>query len=293
MNTLKQLNQVKQSGTLYLSQDTSGWISRIIGRNAQEDPSLMGYINGYFCRLQEILESDFETVEAFDQSKIDTELIKLIGGSTPIVMDRYLLNQLQCDRLELSRYANGSKGPRPGADSIQDQLESLTNTLSNETDVVLVDDGTFSGGSLAYAATILEKSGINISRSVCYFYNPAVAMENFEASVPLKNMIDWIDSRDLSILGGRYNSLSSGDIVTVPYMAPFSDGSSASLAGRNLFPEISRFLIESEYQLFEALDLLGINFGQLKSRGFVPPVLDGEIASDDLSLNKYFRTLLS
>ena len=290
MNNLK---QGKQKGTLYLAQDTSGWISRITGRNAQEDPSLMCYINEYFCRLQEILGRDFETVEAFDQNEIDNKLIELIGESTPIVMDRYLLNQLQCYRLELSRYADGSKGPRPGADSIQDQLQSLTNALFNETDVVLVDDGTFSGGSLDYAAKILEKSGINISRSVCYFYNPALEIDNLQAFQPLENMIDWIDSRDLSILGGRYNSLSSGDIVTIPYMAPFSDGGNASLKGRDLFPEMSQSLIESEYKLFESLNLLGVNFACLKGIGFVPPICKGDVPLDDLSLGDYFKKLIN
>ena len=289
MNTLK---QVKQNGTLYLAQDTPGWISQIIGEDVQDCNTSMRYINQYFCRVQEILGRDFETVTAVSQNEIDNKLIELIGESIPVVMDRYLLNQFPCNRLEFSRYADGSKGPRPGADSIQDQLEFLTNALSNENDVVLVDDGTFTGGSLQYATRILEENGIKISRSVCYFYNPALKIESLQAFQPLENMIDWIDSRDLSIFGGRYRNLDSGITVTVPYMAPFSDGKSASLAGRNLFPEISRSLIESQYLLFESLNLLDMNFAYLKGRGFVPPSCNTQTPSDDSTVREYLQMLM-
>lgn len=290
---MNNLIQEKQKGNLYLAQDTPGWISQIIGEDVQDCNTSMLYINQYFCRLQEILGSDFETVTAVSQNEIDNKLIELIGESIPVVMDRYLLNQFPCNRLEFSRYADGFKGPRPGADSIQDQLESLTNALSNEIDVVLVDDGTFTGGSLQYGADILEGIGINITRKVCYFYNPDFEINNLEAYQPLENMIDWIDSRDLSVLGGRYMNLDSDITVTVPYIAPFSDGENASLQGRDFFPEMSRSLIESEYRLFESLDLLGLNFAYLKSRGFVPPICKGDVPSDDLSLGNYFKNLIN
>lgn len=258
-------------------------------------------ITEYFRSIAQILQEEF-SVETFNEEYINRELKALLlqelaPHQAVVSLDRFLLrdNDSPIYRIGISRQSDGTKGPRQGYASIEEQIARLKKALPSDC-LLLMDDGLFSGGTMRYAVSELQKAGLKVEKIVVFAKNPNLSdIDNIpiKAVHELLHMKDWIDGRDLGLKGGTlqkkplvFHDGNEGLKVPVskPYMAPFSNGNSLSLDRSSNFLKISQLLLEKEREFLNAIQsLIGrtISIADLqKSRLPVPYHPDIPLALD-------------
>lgn len=301
---------------LYLTQETRAVLRRLcesLGQQLEPEQitKLQTAADTYFERIQAIFAETFPAIAAYPEEQITAELeqalteeLNQLPGAAVIRFDRYFLSESQLAdsyTFEFARKADGTKTPRQGSASIAEQLTQLKEQIGARP-VIAIDDGAFTGGSLRYGIGELVAAGIRVEKVVTFLGNPAVtniAIAEAESVPvrfvrPLENMIDWVDGRDAGIAaGGRPTNYSRRNKVAQAkgYMAPFSDGSGASLnASPDLIPT-SRALLQAEDTLLgtvEAVINKELRIKDMLRAGFPLPY------SPDLpknSLNSPFRAI--
>lgn len=255
MSNAPSINGTDESsrGVYYLTQDTRAISTVLTGnqtlsteqrKEIQECAdhlwiSLVGTIR----RMQQtVLTFSEESIQSALQSAVEKELRGT--DSAVLCLDKYLLRNEDTlpfpvlRGLDISRMADGTKAPRQGGEPIERQLDRLQTAIGKRP-IILVDDGVFSGGSIRYVLDLLRTRGLSVEKIIVYMGNPTMRQIggiDVSCALPLERCIDWVDARDLTILGGRPQRLSRNCRVATsrPYIAPFSDGSHASLNARGL-----------------------------------------------------------
>jgi FMN phosphatase YigB (HAD superfamily)/uracil phosphoribosyltransferase len=235
-----------KKSTYYLSQDTNSIFTRLArsinpNLNGAED-RIRELTEKLFKKIADEIRNAYANVLEFSEETIQQELTRLIQEQLAInselkvvCLDRYLLTKtdISIERFELARKADGSRVARQGAKTIPEQLKKLKERVGDNP-VILVDDGIFTGGTTCEAAKYLEQSGIKVESIVVFTQNPeTVTIQGIPiiSARKLTEMIDWIDSRDFTLLGGRLieTDEETRTATSSPYFQPFSDGSAASL----------------------------------------------------------------
>lgn len=264
-----------KSGTYYLLLDASGIARRLlsttvgmpeVGANTEILARTVSY---YEAALRRAFQDCFPHLKTFTLDEVDcrlTETIRRMLQRYPddavVCLDRYLLascEDIPVFRIEVNRMEDGSKIERPGAPSVEEQLQRVVAGTRGRR-VILVDDGAFSGGTLAYVVEELRRVGKEPRMLVVFLGNPdlrsigGVPLYAFEE---LRDCIDWVDSRDLGILGGRLQkrSRTGRSATALPYIAPFSDGRNASIPSRQL-SKISTQLLTAERTFLNDLETI-------------------------------------
>lgn len=245
-----------RGGTYYLLLDTSGIARRLlsttvgmpeIGANTEILARTVSY---YEAALRRAFQDCFSHLKTFTLDEVDrrlTEAIRRMLQRYPddavVCLDRYLLascEDIPVFRIEVNRMEDGSKIERPGAPLLEEQLQRVV-AGTRDRRIILVDDGAFSGGTLAYIVKKLRQVGKDPRILIVFLGNPdfcSISGVPLYALEELRDCIDWVDSRDFGLLGGRIQRRSRTGRVAVarPYIAPFSDGRNASIPsghGRN------------------------------------------------------------
>lgn len=262
-------------GTYYLTQDTraiaeilSGACTDLSGTQRQD---VCAVADELWEGIVRSLQQEFRNVMTFPEETIQRALIASLQEETRssenvvLCLDRHLLQSAKempfstLRGLQVSRMADGSKAPRQGSQPIDTQLDLLAEEINGRS-IILVDDGIFSGGSIRYMVGLLLERRMKIKSILVFMGNPAVREVNgidVRRIRSLDNCIDWIDARDLTILGGRPEKLSSKLSIASsrPYIAPFSDGRPASIDPRSL-RKISDGILGAQEYFFRELETI-------------------------------------
>lgn len=274
------MNQEKQN--YVITQDTIG-IQDKIGNFPQK------IANDYFESVVDIFRQNLQPVEKIEiraypeddiNQALEKKIIKKLSQDDDCIcvcLDRCLLTQFETDpkyqdrffRFGISRKADGVKIPRQGFSDFRIQLEKIASQIPDieKRRIILADDGLFTGGTIKAAKKLLEQIGVK---------DENIESVGFIGDLePVANLMDWIDLRDVSFLGGRVISISKSNRIALsePYIYPWSDGESASLDNQNLFG-ISLNLIRAQKELaLNWENILGrkITFKDLINRGLPLP----------------------
>ncbi len=282
-------------GIYYLTQDTRAIAETLTGSCTDLSPVQRQDVRAVADELWEEIERSIRQLsrnvmtftEETIQQGLTTTLEEEIGSSDSVALclDKYFLPSEKMSAaplrgLQISRMADGSKAPRQGSQPIDAQLDRLSQEI-NGRPVVVVDDGIFTGGSIRYVLGLLQERRIQIKSIVVFMGNPAVRQVNgidVRRVRSLDNCIDWIDARDLTILGGRPEKLSSRLSVASsrPYIAPFSDGRPASIEPRSLRKTSGEILGAQESFFRELETIIGkkITLRDSLRAGFPLPVCE-------------------
>lgn len=116
-------------------------------------------------------------------------------------------------------------GPRPGAASLDEQIENLLTTVGRQ--VALIDVGLFNGHTLREQVETLKRKGINVERAYVSIAN-APSDGTFEVRSAYRyNFNDWVENRDLLGFDGRKpNAISDEGYLIMPYFDHLEDWAS-------------------------------------------------------------------
>lgn len=236
----------------------------------------------YFSRMQSVLQEvlgDGIEVVGFQAQEIERRLAERVTTllledptSICICLDRFLLSTLEDEpelrqrlvRISICRNVAGDNLPRPGMPNLADQIAAIYARFPDilHRNVILVDDGLFSGRTIKRLLELFSNNGgaLTIRKIIGFIGNMSQLdpemIKVAEILQPEESLIDWIDIRDLGPLGGRLADRSkAGRVATsVPYLFPWSDGSAASLQDRPDFFEVSLSLIREFKTLIQAYE---------------------------------------
>lgn len=228
---------------------------------------------------------------------------------------------LQINRLIDSQGNILGIGPRPGAQAIESQINSLV-PYAKSRQVILVEDGSFTGKTLSYVLSLLNNKGINVSAVVIGFvFQKAkdVIRQNFAGDVfdieQIENPIDWMPDHDFypfipgggRVIGWRWQDEAmpiysrSGLTYSIPYLAQFCPITDwASIPAKDCW-RVSRFFLQKSYELFTAIHELNgrheLTIGDLTRtmpKVSAPAQLnDGYLLSPDTKVRDYLWGLIS
>lgn len=275
-----------KQGEYVLTEDTGSITRELYGQSRENDNAQ------YFRRLQEILacSSGNFAIRAFNEGQIESELsLRIMAildqdpSSVVLMVDRFLCRGLdeqykgRVKRFSITRSFGGEKISRTGQPTIEEQVMSLKSELGNTagaTTLYLADDGFFSGGTVDDLAQILKASGFTVGGAVGYISSADVISEvSLSSSERIANLDEWVDIRDFGVFGGKINKKSNNGLVAtaVPYVAPWSDGSAASLDRLPDFFDVSKRVIEAQQELLRSYDN-PLTIRDLARRAFALPV---------------------
>lgn len=279
-----------------LTQDTGPITRTIFGG------SITTTDNTYFNELQLILanSSVASSVEIVGFSEMDIE--RDLGGAVKdvldndltaicICLDRFLLSEFETEeqygerftRFSMTRSFEGTKVPRQMKADFKEQVEEILLQYPDiiERNIVLVDDGLFTGGTVNDLIRILVEFGLqkNISKVIGYIGNGTPALEgdlDVQIIEQIQNLYDWIDIRDFGIFGGKKLGAGRKNLASssVPYIAPWSDGKPASLDQSPEFFRISAEMLMSQKNLIQEYERTldeELTFRDLVKLGFSLP----------------------
>lgn len=169
-------------------------------------------------------------------------------------------------------------GPRPGADSIDEQLRVIK-LHAQDRPVVIVEDGIFSGGTVQFIVDRCRQAGIEVSQVVVGFRFPG-SQERIDTLMGMGvevtwleefgDLVDWVPDHDFLPMvpncGRILGVLPFGDPVpyysptraaySIPYLHPFSpveDWASIPTATKR---DLAKVCLSLSQQIYTKLDLM-------------------------------------
>lgn len=272
--------------------------------------TLASQIKIAFNNQIEVITFAEEEIEKRIQSKVRSEL-----DSNPdaicICLDRFLLKNLEKDeftqkrfyRFNLCRTISGEKIPRQGTLSFKKQFDTLLEKVPDisKKQIVVVDDGIFTGGTVKYFYDIATRNGVNLNfKKIIGFIGSTAIKDSFPFRVDIikefNEIYEWIDIRDFTPLAGKTLNRTSSNRVTssIPYLFPWSDGSDASLQMSPYFYNISEKIILSFKSLLLEFEkksgVSPLTFRDLIKLGF--PLPTNLLNNIPVSINDYATNYL-
>lgn len=261
-----------------LIQDTEGVFSRISGNTkVQFSLSFTKAIENYLITLKSSLRTAFNNavdIQTYSWFQIEKTMLYKVtreleanSNAVCICLDRFLLTDIETSdayrqrffRFEICRSLDDKKIPRQGSMSFPKQLATLRKSMPelDNKQLIIVDDGIFSGGTVKEFLKLLSVNGIkaSIKKVICFVSNkdrlkdfPLIPLEVIK---PVKNLYDWVNTRDFSPFGGKilYASINNKDYSSIPYLYPWSYGDSASLSLSPHLFTVSRNMIRAFKEL--------------------------------------------
>lgn len=281
-----------KTGEYVMTEDTGAITRELYGSSNEKSNS------EYFLRLQQILAGSGInlTVKAFEEQEIEAELSKQVvsvletdPSSVVLIVDRFLCRNLDDEyegrikRFSITRRLDGEKISRASQPTLDSQIELLKQELGegrDTTSVYIADDGFFSGGTINDLSKVLTENGMTVAGAIGFLSSGDASLDiPVWSKERIPELIEWIDIRDYGVFGGKINRKSrNGQIATaVPYIAPWSDGSAASLDRLPDFFDVSRQVIEAQQELLRSYDS-PLTIRDLARRAFALPVaVDGSM----------------
>lgn len=184
------------------------------------------------------------------------------NNSICICLDRFLLSDIEeaedtrnrFYRFGICRNTEGENVPRQQMPTFEDQLKALAAKIPRITEhnIIVVDDGIFTGGTLNTFLKLAQSNGIrlNVAKIIGFIgaeQREKECYQDREIVESVSNLYEWIDVRDFTPLGGRRLNASRSNQITssIPYLYPWSDGAEASFTMEPDFFDISTRLISS------------------------------------------------
>lgn len=267
---MKQLEQ-----QYVLTEDTTALFRTIDQNPTVGSQAFQDMAGAYLQSLSDQINLAFDNqlnVQAYRETEIEQRLgnaVEKILTTDPntvcVCLDRFLLSGLEAEesqfkdrfmRFSIARTIDGQRVPRPGSLSFEDQMRTLKE-FAQDKKIVLVDDGLFTGGTVNQFREFMNTCNVDSKiTTVLAFMGPDTTFPTGEDEpeyivlAPTPNLYDWIDTRDFSPLGGKRLAASrSNRIATAtPYIAPWSEGESASLAFSPRLFDVSSQMIK-QFQL--------------------------------------------
>lgn len=255
-----------------LTQDTFSAVSKLTG--GEIDRGLEKEIDLYFYVLSSWVKKAYPdiSVGTFFEKQIDESLTKRVTAEIEenpnilvVTLDRFLLREFEKSfpknlfRLQITRSYSGEKTSRQNSPPLEKQFNELS-IMSKGRQIIVVDDGIFTGGTLNYVFDELKKRGIRSDQIKKFigFIGGGGKIENtsVETIMPIPNLFEWIDIRDFGIFGGKKFEAGRGNYVStsIPYLYPWSDGASASFDRLGNLFEISRGMIMAFGDLIQKIE---------------------------------------
>lgn len=287
-----------------LAQDTEMMFSKIHGNTeGRFGAKFFGAIDNHKDVVTSSLSTAFGAdieVQAYSQSQIDDALKARVTGeliedpkTVCICLDRHLLADIEnvdlyqqrFFRFDICRTLDGKKTPRQGGALFSIQFDMLRESIPelDQKQLVIIDSGIFSGGTIKEFLALLSDDGIKapVKKIICFVgedkNDEDSELGKLEIVEPVSKLLDWVDIRDFSLLGGKKLSSSKSNRVSAsaPYLYPWSDGSDASLSNSpNLFT-VSQHITEAFREIVRAYnDESGkkpLTFKELIRSGFSLP----------------------
>jgi len=181
--------------------------------------------------------------EIWSQAKAEIDLAK----NSVVVSTCYEISNLKQDLpMKINRIYDQSGnflglGPRPGSLDLADQVEAIYHSSSGRA-VILVEDGTFTGGTMVKVLKLLQERRMEIAAIIVGFLFPAGERElrkEFSGKIinieHISKIIDWMPDHDFfpfipncgRVLGVSWNGnitplyTREGMSISVPYLVPF------------------------------------------------------------------------
>ena len=271
-------------GAFVLTQDTLGAITKIPSLTEADIPndaieafnlSILDALTAAFQKqkvpIVSVAEKPFYQQLSFllDQAVADAKQ----QNARVVVLDRFISSPNQQSGkdysiLSIGRIINSAGeviGPRPGEPSLEKQIKILAEEITQtgtDSKIILVDDGWWPGCLNAYLQIFQNQSlevvgfygGIGPYDRETETGSPGIT-PGYQAVMPVRNIFDWVCCRDLRFDGGKLFLETKNEkaiYYTIPYFAPFSDGSGASIPPETLIP-FSRGVIWANLKLLESI----------------------------------------
>ena len=201
---------------------------------------------------------------------------------------------------------------RPGDQTLDQQFDELEKDIllnGLQRKLVIVDDGLFDVECLEVYEEIFSKRGFEIAG---YYVGVSpygdgdmdtkgtiIRSGRFVNDlVAVRNPSDWVCFRDFVFYGGKTQIDSeTGQLLAVPYFAPFSDGSGASISPEKLI-NFSKAVLQANIELVLSLQIqIGkeLTFSDVTNAGYgLPTSLTGEFrrAKPDEKVKDYLDEAL-
>ena len=167
-------------------------------------------------------------------------------------------------------------GPRPGFPSLDEQLESIR-VFTVDRPIIIVEDGSFTGGTMCHVIRKFKDKGIKIAAVVIGFAFPkalAAIQREYSGEIivieKLNELLDWMPDHDffpftpncgrvfdLSISGQNYPFYTHNNAsYSVPYIIPFGNMREWSSIPDTSTGPISLFCLQQALALFERIEKL-------------------------------------
>jgi len=265
----KFVEQELTEGAIVISLDTKRGLNRLLKIVGQLDNQILDPIIDTFN--QEIITAFQESFtdlgiplvvipEADFYSQIDllaNIAINRSGKQTvlPVNLDRFISPSFEgnCVNLSVGRLITPEGeiiAERYGDPPLSQQLEALR--AQGYKRVCIIDDGLFTPECLDEYQKIfppdIEIDGYYVGISPYGEMMPTKEAiissgKKITSAFPCKNMFDWVCGRDATVWGGINCRGDNNELYTIPYFAPFSDGSGASIPPDKLIPFSYRLLM--------------------------------------------------
>lgn len=289
---------MKEQQYYVLTQDTGGILNSLRSnaipteRTAAADMYLNELTNG----LKDTLDLEAFRVITFNESKINnalqskvTSLFEADKESICICLDRFLLQDLKEDerfknrffRFSMCRTVDGRKIPRLQNPSFKEQFSQIKSAVPDldRKNVVIVDDGLFSGGTVKTFIDLSKQNDTDLKiKKVIGFIGSEKPASNLDIEIEqiVSPLYEWIDIRDFGVFGGKTLKTSkSGNVASaVPYIAPWSEGKDASLDLTPGFFDFSTNAINALQKLLEKMESTDgrkLTFQDVVKNGFTLP----------------------
>lgn len=170
-------------------------------------------------------------------------------------------------------------GARPGHPDLDTQLNAIMHTAAGRS-IILMEDGTFTGGTLAEITRRFKNRGAHVAGAVVGFAFPqslarlraVFSDEQIHIVEPLNHPVDWVPDHDFfpfmpncgRVMGFQFNGEPvpfynyDGSSYTVPYLlpyAPMADWAGLSIDGPELCA-FTDFCVASAIELFQRIEKL-------------------------------------
>lgn len=176
-------------------------------------------------------------------------------------------------------------GPRPGHPPIREQMESIKTLTRDGKNIVLVEDGAFTGGTLKHLLNEAALVGITISAIILGFIFPPAQQalqesysgELIVTEVLPSNLLDWIPERDFvplipgsgRIVGSPFYGKHAlplydhrGWSYTVPYLQRWCNTREWTGLDEDTAHSVTRHALEQATRLFDMI--VKLNHKQLR-----------------------------
>lgn len=165
-------------------------------------------------------------------------------------------------------------GPRPGHPSLEVQIQSIA-AACRDRSVILMEDGTFTGGTLLQMLKMFEDCHVRVAAIVLGFaFEPALKnlSRQFDGEVivveKLGKFIDWMPDHDFfpfmpncgRVIGVPWNGYSlpfytyNGASYSVPYILPFCPMTQWTSIPEDKALAFSKYCLERDLEIFRELE---------------------------------------